>query len=149
MRHCTATVPCTVISGASWQRVLFASVVGAVARQEALHVLLGALLGAFLVVLLLFLKTARCFSERLGSDKSTKPHVPWVMPSSHVDCSTSGLAVEIYLLRSLLQVRVAQLLQQVLQQVLQQMVAVLDRPDSRDQGWKENLPGRMERCLPF
>ena len=55
----------------------------------------------FLVPLLFFLIIGRCFSERLGSDKTTKSHVPWVMPSSHVDCSTSGLTLEIYLLNSL------------------------------------------------
>ena len=55
----------------------------------------------FLVPLLFFLIIGRCFSERLGSDKTTKPHVLWVMPSSHVGCSTSGLALEIYLLNSL------------------------------------------------
>ena len=50
----------------------------------------------FLVPLLFFLIIGRCFSERSESDKTTKPHVPWVMPSSHVDCSTSGLALEIH-----------------------------------------------------
>ena len=55
----------------------------------------------FLVPPPFFLIIGRCFSERLGSDKTTKPHVPWVMLSSHVDRSTSGLALEIYLLNSL------------------------------------------------
>ena len=55
----------------------------------------------FLVLFLLFLIIGRCFSEKLGGGKTTKPHVPWVMPSNHVDCSTSGLALEICLLSSL------------------------------------------------
>ena len=55
----------------------------------------------FLVPLLFFLIIGRSFSERPGSDKTTKPHVPWVMPGCHVDCSTSGLALGIYLLNSL------------------------------------------------
>ena len=97
--HLHCSFHCHVVGGPA--AVPFSLVVAAVARHEALHILPGALFEAFPCSSSALLIIGCCFSERLGSEETTKPHVPWVMPSSHVDCSTGGLALEIYALSSL------------------------------------------------